>query len=246
GGPRRSQSRHRPQHLEGGLRRRGGLGPGSLRPCPAQVGAPGDAGVDRHRGEGRAHSRRRGAHRAAQAGVHGGGGVTGLLWLALLCLLVTMFFSAAEMAFIAANRLRLRYLAEAGSVTAGLYLEDFRHPERVLSTAMMGVTIAHIVASSALTFALLPPLGGAAWLVTTMTLTPIMLVFGEIIPKAVAREWATSLILKLYHPLTWASKALVPFVALANTVVGAVLRACGGPSVDTRQFVSREELKALL
>jgi putative hemolysin len=172
--------------------------------------------------------------------------MTGLLWLALLCLLVTMFFSAAEMAFIAANRLRLRHLAEAGSVTAARYLEDFRHPERVLSTAMMGVTIAHIVASSALTFALLPALGGAAWLVTTVTLTPIMLVFGEIIPKAVAREWATSLILKLYHPLTWASRALVPFVVLANTVVGAVLRACGGPSVDTRQFVSREELKALL
>jgi putative hemolysin len=172
--------------------------------------------------------------------------VTGLLWLALLCLLATMFFSAAEMAFIAANRLRLRHLAEGGSVTAVRYLEDFRHPERVLSTAMMGVTIAHIVASSALTFALLPALGGAAWLVTTVTLTPIMLVFGEIIPKAVAREWATSLILKLYHPLAWASKALVPFVALANTVVGAVLRLCGGPSVDTRQFVSREELKALL
>jgi magnesium and cobalt exporter, CNNM family len=172
--------------------------------------------------------------------------VTALLWLALLCLFATMFFSAAEMAFIAANRLRLRHLAREGSLTAIRYLEDFRRPERVLSTAMMGVTIAHIVASSALTFALLPTLGGAAWLVTTVALTPIMLVFGEIIPKAIAREWATSLILRIYRPLTWASKALVPFVALANTAVGAVLRACGGPTVDTRQFVSREELKALL
>jgi putative hemolysin len=172
--------------------------------------------------------------------------VTALLWLATLCLLVTMFFSAAEMAFIAANRLRLRHLAAEGNATAARYLEDFRHPERVLSTAMMGVTIAHIVAGSALTFALLPSLGGLAWVVTTVALTPIMLVFGEIIPKAVAREWATSLILRLYRPLTWASMALVPFVALANTVVTAVLRACGGPRVDTRQFVSREELKALL
>jgi len=172
--------------------------------------------------------------------------VTVWLWLAVLCLLATMFFSAAEMAFIAANRLRLRHLAEEGSVTALRYLEDFRRPERVLSTAMMGVTIAHIVASSALTFALLPRLGGAAWLVTTVVLTPVMLVFGEIIPKAIAREWATSLILRIYHPLTWASRALVPFVALANAAVGAVLRACGGPRVDTRQFVSREELKALL
>jgi CBS domain containing-hemolysin-like protein len=172
--------------------------------------------------------------------------VIGLLWLAIFCLLATMFFSAAEMAFIAANRLRLRHLAEEGSATAAHYLSAFRHPERVLSTAMMGVTISHIVASSALTFALLPRLGGIAWLVATVTLTPIMLVFGEIIPKAIAREWATRLILKVYRPLTWASRLLVPFLALANAIVTAILRAFGGPRADARQFVSREELKALL
>jgi putative hemolysin len=172
--------------------------------------------------------------------------VTGLPWLTLLCLLATMFFSAAEMAFIAANRLRLRHLAAEGNATATQYLDAFRHPERVLSTAMMGVTIAHVLASAALTFALLPYLGGIAWLVSTLVLTPIMLVFGEIIPKAVAREWATSLILIIYRPLTWAGHLLTPFVALANTIVTAVLRAFGGPRVDTRSFVSREELKALL
>jgi CBS domain containing-hemolysin-like protein len=169
-----------------------------------------------------------------------------LLWVAFLCLLATMFFSAAEMAFIAANRLRLRHLAEEGNTVAARYLESFRQPERLLSTAMMGVTIAHIVAASAVTYALLPVLGGIAPLIVTLTLTPVMLVFGEIIPKAVAREWATSLILTLYRPLNWMSKVLVPFVALANFLVTLALRTVGGPRADTRQFVSREELKALL
>jgi CBS domain containing-hemolysin-like protein len=169
-----------------------------------------------------------------------------LIWLAVACLVVTMFFSAAEMAFIAANRLRLRHLAEEGSRTAARYLDDFRRPERVLSTAMMGVTIAHIVASSAATFALLPVLGGWAPWVVTAALTPLMLVFGEIIPKAVAREWATILILRVYRPIRWASALLVPFVWATNTIVSSLLRFFGGPSADTRQFVSREELKALL
>jgi magnesium and cobalt exporter, CNNM family len=169
-----------------------------------------------------------------------------LVWIAAACLLVTMFFSAAEMAFIAANRLRLRHLAEEGSRTAARYLEDFRRPERVLSTAMMGVTIAHIVASSAATFALLPVLGGWAPWVVTAALTPVMLVFGEIIPKAVAREWATSLILRVYRPIRWASALLVPFVWATNNIVSALLRFFGGPTADARQFVSREELKALL
>ncbi len=172
--------------------------------------------------------------------------MTPMLWLAALCLLATMFFSAAEMAFIAASRHRLRYLAEEGNRTAALYLEAFRQPERVLSTAMMGVTVAHIVAASAVTWSLLPFLGGLAPVVVTLLLTPVMLVFGEIIPKAVAREWATSLILRLYQPLTWAAAALLPFVAFANVVVRSVLRVFGASGPDTRAFVSREELKALL
>ena len=170
-----------------------------------------------------------------------------LVWIAAGCLAATMFFSAAEMAFIAANRLRLRHLAEEGHRVAAEYLEAFRQPARVLSTAMIGVTVAHIVASSAVTFALMPHLGRtAAALVATVVLTPIMLVFGEIIPKAVAREWATSLILTLYRPLVWASAVLAPFVAFSQAVVSLLLRLAGGGQADVRQFVSREELKNLL
>ena len=167
-------------------------------------------------------------------------------WLALVCLVATMFFSAAEMAFIAANRLRLRHLAEEGDRVAAEYLEAFRNPARVLSTAMMGVTVAHIVASSVVTFALIPRFGGAAALVATVVLTPAMLVFGEIIPKAVAREWATRLILTLYRPLIWASTLLAPFVAFSQAAVGVLLRLVGGRQPDVRHFVSREELKNLL
>ena len=169
-----------------------------------------------------------------------------LVWVAAGCLLATMFFSAAEMAFIAANRLRLRHLAEEGHRVAAAYLEAFRNPARVLSTAMMGVTVAHIVASSAVTYALLPRYGGTAALVATAILTPVMLVFGEIIPKAVAREWATRLILSLYRPLVWASTLLAPFVAFSQAAVSLLLRAVGGEQANIRHFVSREELKNLL
>jgi CBS domain containing-hemolysin-like protein len=157
-----------------------------------------------------------------------------------------MFFSAAEMAFIAADRIRIRHLAEAGHRTAAEYLEAFRRPERTLATAMMGVTIAHVVASSTATVALLPALGGWAALLVPLGLTPVALVFGEILPKALAREWATALVLRLYRPLTWAAVLLAPFAAFAQGVVAWLLRAFRATVPDSRQFVSREELKALL
>jgi CBS domain containing-hemolysin-like protein len=168
------------------------------------------------------------------------------VWLAAACLVAAMFFSAAEMAFIAANRLRLRHLAEDGNRVAAQYLDAFRNPARVLSTAMMGVTVAHIVAASVVTYALLPRFGAFAALLATVVLTPVMLVFGEIIPKAVARESATRLILFLYRPLVWASRLLAPFLAFSQSVVTLMLRLVGSSQPDVRHFVSREELKNLL
>src|SRR5205823_2705493 len=84
------------------------------------------------------------------------------------------------MAFIGANRLRLRHLAEAGNATAARYLEAFRKPEGLLSTAMMGVTIAHITASSVATWALIPVIGPMAAVVVTAGLTPLMLIVREV------------------------------------------------------------------
>ncbi|HEX9477968.1 MAG TPA: hemolysin family protein [Methylomirabilota bacterium] len=168
------------------------------------------------------------------------------VWIIGLSLLVTALFSAAEMSFIAANRVRLRHMAEGGNRTAIRYLDAFRSPERLLSTAMMGVTIAHITASSVATWALLPVAGGAAAILVTMALTPIMLVFGEVIPKAVARERATGLILWLFPVIEALGRLLTPLTWGANALVGRALSLFGRERTSTRQFVSREELKLLL
>jgi putative hemolysin len=168
------------------------------------------------------------------------------IWIIVAALALTAFFSGAEMAFIAANRVRLRHLAEAGNRAAARYLEAFRRPERVLSTSMIGVTIAHITASSAATWALIPYLGTWAAVVVTGALTPLMLVFGEVIPKAVAREWATAIIRYLFPVIELASRLLAPLTWGANVLVGRALALFGRRPATTRQFVSREELKLLL
>ncbi|MEX2224506.1 MAG: hemolysin family protein [Candidatus Rokuibacteriota bacterium] len=168
------------------------------------------------------------------------------LWIIGLALLVTAVFSAAEMSFIAANRVRLRRLAEGGHRTAIRYLKAFRRPERLLATAMMGVTIAHITASSVATWALIPVVGGGAALLVTVALTPLMLVLGEVIPKAVARERATGLILLLFPVVEVLGKLLTPLTWGANALVGRALALVGRQPSGTRQFVSREELKLLL
>ena len=167
-------------------------------------------------------------------------------WLIVIALFVTAFFSAAEMAFLGANRIRLRHLAEGGHRVAGRYLEAFSSPERILAAAKMGVPAAHIVGASVATWALLPYLGATAPLVVTFGLTPIMLILGEVIPKAIAQQWATGLILRLFRPLTWAAWLLGPLTWAATKIVEGVLRLAGRRRELVRHFVSREELKLVL
>ncbi len=167
-------------------------------------------------------------------------------WVILAALLVTAFFSATEMAFLGANRIRIRHLAEGGHRVAAKYLQAFSSPERLLSTAKMGVPAAHIVASSVATWALLPSVGPAAALIVTLVLTPVMLVLGEVIPKAVAQQWATGLILRLFRPLSWAAWVLAPLTWTATKIVEGVLALAGRRRDHMRHFVSREELKLVL
>lgn len=163
-----------------------------------------------------------------------------------VALVATAFFSAAEMAFIAANRIRVRHLAEGGHRPARRYLEAFSNPERILSAAKMGVPIAHIVAATVATWALLPSLGPAAALVVTLALTPVMLTLGEVLPKAIAQQWATGLILRAFRPLAWAAWLLGPLTWTATTIVQGVLVLLGRPRRRAGHVVSREELKLVL
>jgi len=167
------------------------------------------------------------------------------LALVFLCLLASAFFSSAEIAFLAANRVRLRHLAEQGSRVARGYMEAFQHPERLLSTAMMGVTIAHVVSSAVATAALLPWVGGQASLWATVILTPLMLVFGEILPKALTQPRATGIALRTFDPLRGITWLLTPAVGVANLLVRAILGGLGhGERRDP--FVSRADLRLLV
>jgi putative hemolysin len=167
------------------------------------------------------------------------------LGIVLLSLLASAFFSSAEIAFLAANRVRLRHLAERGSRVARGYMEAFQRPEQLLSTAMMGVTIAHVVSSAVATAALLPWVGAQASLWATVILTPLMLVFGEIVPKALTQPRATEVALRTFSPLRGSAWLLAPVVGVANLLVRAILGGLGhGERRDP--FVSRTDLRLLV
>ncbi len=137
------------------------------------------------------------------------------LWVALVVLVVfSAFFSASETAFSSLNQIRLKSRAEDGDTSAARVLEMAEKYDKLLSTILIGNNIVNIAAASIGTILFTKMLGaerGAT--VSTMVLTVVVLIFGEVTPKSLAKEMpetvatavapALSLLMLVFTPLTW-------------------------------------------
>ena len=136
--------------------------------------------------------------------------------LAALIILVAFsaFFSASETAFSSLNQIRLKSRAEDGDSAAARVLAMSEKYDKLLSTILIGNNIVNIAAASigtVLFTRLLDPERGAT--VSTFVLTIVVLIFGEVTPKSLAKEMpetvATAvspflnLLMILFTPLTW-------------------------------------------
>ena len=139
------------------------------------------------------------------------------LWAALVILVgFSAFFSASETAFSSLNQIRLKSRAEDGDSSAARVLAMAEQYDKLLSTILIGNNIVNIAAASIGTILFTQMLGaerGAT--MSTIVLTIIVLIFGEVTPKSLAKEMpekvATAvspflvLLMALMTPLTWLS-----------------------------------------
>ena len=103
------------------------------------------------------------------------------------------YFSASETAFTSLNRIRMRSKAESGDTRAALALRISEDYDRFLSTILIGNNIVNISASTVGTVLFTKHIGDAYGpLVSTIVLTAVVLIFGEISPKSLAKENAES------------------------------------------------------
>ena len=114
-----------------------------------------------------------------------------LLAVILFCVVMSAYFSATETAFSTLNRIRLKTMAEDGNKRAGKALKLADNFDSLLSTILIGNNIVNILASSLATILFIKLLGGdqnLATTISTVVLTVVVLIFGEISPKSIAKE----------------------------------------------------------
>ena len=112
-----------------------------------------------------------------------------MLGALLLCLVLSAFFSAAETAFATVNRIRLKAMAGEGNEKAALVLRLLDDYDRLLTTLLIGNNIVNLTAATLGTLIFTQLLGGGYGpTVSTIVLTLVVLIFGEVTPKTLATE----------------------------------------------------------
>jgi Mg2+/Co2+ transporter CorB len=155
--------------------------------------------------------------------------------LALLILLIlSAFFSIAETAMMALNRLRLRHLVREGSRGARLAQALLDKTDRLLGVILLGNNLVNNILATLVTALAIYYFGQSEWVlaVAAGTLTFAILVFAEITPKVIGATFPERIALPASFVLTPLLRLAAPFVWFVNLFVRAVLKALRIPSRD--------------
>ena len=120
------------------------------------------------------------------------------LIIIIILLILSAFFSASETSFTSCNRIRLKKMTEDGSKSAKIALNVLDKYDKCLTTILVGNNIVNIATSSIATIFCIASFGedsGAA--IATIATTVIVLIFGEILPKSIAKNHAESFCLAI-------------------------------------------------
>ena len=110
-----------------------------------------------------------------------------LISLAFL-ILMSAYFSATEMAFASLNRLRVKAMAEDGNKKAKLVMNLIDDFDRLISAVLVGNNIVNILSASLATLLFVKHFGDVGVTLSTVVMTVLVLIFGEVCPKGIAKE----------------------------------------------------------
>ncbi len=171
----------------------------------------------------------------------------------IVCIMFSAFFSGSEITFNTANKLRLKKAAESGKKTAKVAYEIKENFTNSLSAILIGNNLVNIAASSISTIIvvnLLKSFGstssdGIGATISTFVMTVIILIFGEIMPKIVAKQNADTFVHFVAYPIKILTIILTPinFIVLLIVKLFSLL---WRKSDEEEPTVTEEELSTII
>lgn len=167
-----------------------------------------------------------------------------MLCIMVVCIMLSAFFSSIETAFSTVSTVRLKHSAERGNKKAQNALKIVENYDKAITSILIGNNIVNIGCSSVATVLCINLFGDAGAAISTGAVTLLVLTFGEIIPKCIAKEKPEALCLATAKTLLILMTVLTPlvifFVSLKTVALKLFNKGTAQPSV------TEDELKVLI
>ncbi len=170
----------------------------------------------------------------------------GLLILCAVLILLSIIFSASEIAFLSINKLRLRFLRnkkDKKALRAGKLLDKKQH---LLHTLLIGNNIVNIALSSIVTSIALSLFGKSGIGIATALVTIILLVFGEITPKTIGTHHPETIAFAFSGIIRFFTLVLKPFVLFFTGLSSFILKILKITPPEKAVSFTEEEIKHLI
>ncbi len=167
----------------------------------------------------------------------------------LLVILIMMsgFFSASETALTAFNRSKLPEIEEKSAYKAKLLKKWIKKPNKMLTAILIGNNIVNILSSAiATTVAMRLVGGGEAILIVTALMTVVILIFGEITPKVVAKSYPTmvaSFVISVIYPISILFSWLIAVLMFISRVIARLFNI---KITDGNLMITEEDIKSFV
>ena len=163
--------------------------------------------------------------------------------VALLALIVlSAFFSASETAYTSASKIRLKNLVNDGNKRAEKALRLSEDYERLLTTILVGNNLVNILASSICTWLFAAFFGDWSVLAATLFMLLVLLTFGEITPKTIAKRHPEKVAMIFARPLTLMMMVFTPISLCFQALAGSLKP----EKEDEQPTLTEEELSVMI
>ena len=156
------------------------------------------------------------------------------------------FFSMSETALMSLNKIKLRHMVEEGVAGAKSVEKLIEDPNKLLGAILIGNNVVNIGASSLATVLATNIFGNSGVGIATGVITILVLIFGEITPKSIAKQKSETVALMVVKPIQFIVFIFKPFVYVFTIISSLFIRLLGGDPNKAESFITEEELKTMV
>jgi len=163
----------------------------------------------------------------------------------ILLLVLSGFFSASEIAFVVANKLKIELRARKNNFSAKIISYFMESQQTFFSTILISNNIVNITFSSMITLFLASVWGYGEFSILIIS-TMLLLLFGELIPKYFAREFPDKFVLFSAVPVRLFSIILSPLVWITSAISNFIVSSASIKEEKIRHLFDKEDIHYLL